>query len=314
MSSVSLDEHTMSTLEPEERDAINGVGMSADDLAAMTAVAEGAGADDPDDDEGDPSAALVEGATAPKPEATAAVEAAAAAAPSAPAAEVVVAEPVAAAPVQHQAFVATLPDDYDAQVAAMKEAGATLRQRFKAGDLDVDEYAAETDLLAEQRQGLTALKIEADIASKMREQSERSQWESAINGLMASALREGVDYAKDEARRDDLDMFVKSLASNPAHADKTMDWFLSEGHKRVKTLYGDTVAAAPAAAAPAAAPVSRKPPLDALPATLAQVPGGDGPGDLAGEFAHIDRLSGDELEAAISRMSVADRERFQRGL
>jgi hypothetical protein len=34
---------------------------------------------------------------------------------------------------------------------------------------------------------------------------------------------------------------------------------------------------------------------------------------MAGEFADIDRLDGDALEAAIERMSPAQRERYQRG-
>ena len=46
--------------------------------------------------------------------------------------------------------------------------------------------------------------------------------------------------------------------------------------------------------------------------TLAQVPGSDGPGDVAGEFADVLALDGMEYEAAIARMTPAQRERFLR--
>ena len=57
----------------------------------------------------------------------------------------------------------------------------------------------------------------------------------------------------------------------------------------------------------------RKPPVDAAPKTLAQVPGSDGPGDVGSEFADIEALDGMEYEDAIARMSPAQREKFLRG-
>jgi len=47
------------------------------------------------------------------------------------------------------------------------------------------------------------------------------------------------------------------------------------------------------------------------PVTLAHVAGSEGAGDLGhDEFAHIDRLEGVEYEAALSKLSKDDRERF----
>jgi hypothetical protein len=56
----------------------------------------------------------------------------------------------------------------------------------------------------------------------------------------------------------------------------------------------------------------RTPPVDAVPATLANVPGGDGPGDVEGEFADVLALDGMAYEAAIARMTPTQRERFLR--
>ena len=61
------------------------------------------------------------------------------------------------------------------------------------------------------------------------------------------------------------------------------------------------------------AKAKRKPPVDAAPTTLAQVPGSDGPGDVSDEFSDVLALDGLEFEEAIARMSPAQREKFLRG-
>ena len=58
---------------------------------------------------------------------------------------------------------------------------------------------------------------------------------------------------------------------------------------------------------------TRKSPVDALPATLAQVPGSDGPGDVSGEFSELDSLEGLDYEQAIAKMTPVQRERFVQG-
>jgi hypothetical protein len=63
--------------------------------------------------------------------------------------------------------------------------------------------------------------------------------------------------------------------------------------------------------APKPAAQNRNPP--AAPKTIAHIPGGDGPGDVGGEFAHLDALDGNDLESAIAKMSPAQREKYSRG-
>jgi hypothetical protein len=159
-----------------------------------------------------------------------------------------------------------------------------------------------------ERAELNGAKLKVDIAQEMSQQQAAQQWESAINSLFKSAKAEGIDYKADQDRNAELDQFVKVLANNPAHQDKSMDWFLTEAHKRVMVLNGKTVQAA-APAKPAAQ--NRTPP--APPKTIAHIPGGDGPGDVGGEFAHLDALDGNDLEAAIARMTPAAREKYSRG-
>jgi hypothetical protein len=337
----SYDKHLLSTLEPEERAAIEESGQP-ENLDALRAIAgEGEGEGDPADDDAegqvldadgkpvtDPAALAAAGAAAAAPAPAAAAPAPAPAAAPAPAPAAAAPAPVAA-PAQDPApaaqaypvYTAALPADYNDQVTQLKTDSSALVEKFKKGELDVEAYQAEADKLTERREQLGQLKLKADLAEEMNVQNAAHAWQGAINGLFSRAATEGVDYNKDEARRTDLDHFVKALANRADTADWPMSRFLEEAHKRVMALHGPvTAAAAPApapaaAAAPAAAPKppDRTPPVADLPKSLAGVPGGEGPGDLAGEFAEVDRLEGDALEDAIARMNPAQRERYMRG-
>lgn len=293
---------TLDTLTPEERAAIGGDEYGDEDREIIKKIAgessDDDGDDDADDDGDDESAAPQEGKAAEPP-----------AADDEPADE-----PVQAAVVPR--YEAQLPQDYDQQIAALKERDAELRQRFKDGEIDIDERDAGLAELAEQRERLLVLRAKAEISREMTEQMAQQQWQAAINRAIAEFARPengGIDYRKDAVKAQDWDQFVRVLAANPAHADKSMEWFLTEAHKRVMALHG--VAREPKRPADpvADAKAKRKPPVDAAPPSLAQVPGSDGPGDVSDEFADVMALDGLEFEAAIARMSPAQREKFLRG-
>ena len=161
----------------------------------------------------------------------------------------------------------------------------------------------------------------------MNAQTAEQLWTHAVNQFMDSTARlseaaGGIDYLKDTEKWSDLDGFVRSLAARNEHAHQSMDWFLEEAHKRVLALHGMSAAktsdaessaeAKPALKAMDRKPLDRKPPLDIAPKTLAMVPGGEGPGDVDGEFADVLALEGLAYEQAIARMSPTERERFLR--
>lgn len=320
---MDIDADTLATLTPEEIAAIRDEPSEAE-LAALQAIADGADDDDDDDGDGDDTAAAPAAAPAPAPAAAAPAQAAddGAAAAAAPAAQAPA--PAAAAPESAPEFkpqyVAELPEDFDARKAANATAEAEAYAKFEAGDLDAAGLRTALTEASTERTALDRLQTKYEIAQEQREQNTTQAWQNTVNGFVANvAKNEGIDYNKDPARADDLDTFVKALAKNDANADKPMSWFLTEAHKRVKALYGDVAAPATASAptaaqAIAAAAAARKPDASAAPKTLAQVPGGDGPGDIAGEFAGLDNLEGDALEDAIARMSPAMREKYSRGL
>lgn len=212
-------------------------------------------------------------------------------------------------------FKADLPEDFEARSEAAKTKGAELAQQFRNGDITFDEYDAQRVALDAEREALQTAKLKADLYADMNQQTAAQQWQAEIAKFTADVKTgDGIDYQADKERGEDLDMFVKALASKPENEDKSMRWFLDEAHKRVLAIHGKPAAAAAAAPAgkQAATPPARKPDTSAAPKTLADVPaaGGDEPVDTGGEFAHLDALSGEALESAIEKMSPAQRERY----
>jgi len=315
-----LDAEMLATLTPEERAAIEDDKPSAEELAAMERIAAGAPNDDEDedDDDGDAGAAAAAAPVEGKGAADAPAAAAAATETPASAAAAHVDDGAAATSTAVPTYEAKLPSDYDDQVKALATEEADLKAKFKTGEIDFDEFEVQRAELLTKREELTLARAKAEISQEMTQQTAQAQWQNTINRSMVEFAKPengGIDYRKDAEKAADLDQFVKVLANREENADKPMEWFLTEAHKRVKALHGLATAATKVDPADAikAANAARKPPVGSAPATLAQVPGGDGPGDVAGEFADIDALEGEALEAAIAKLSPVQREKWARG-
>jgi hypothetical protein len=226
-------------------------------------------------------------------------------------------------------YEARLPDDFDAQVKALADKELNLKQQFKAGEIEFDEFEQARSELLVQREQLTIARTKAEISQEMNAQTAEQLWVHAVNEFMSdtaklSGAAGGIDYRKDSEKASDLDGFVRSLAARSEHAHQSMAWFLTEAHKRVLALHGiatktpaDQTTDSDSAATPPVKsverkPPDRKPPFDIAPKTLAMIPGGEGPGDVDGEFAEVLALDGFDYEHAIARMSAAQRERFLR--
>lgn len=290
----AMDKDLAATLTPEELEAINSTeDIPGEDVESLKALAAGAEDDDDEDDSPNESAPPVEGA-APAQEA--------------PPQEPPKAEEAPAQKAEAFKYKAELPANFEETLADLSEREADLKQKFRDGDIEFDEFEESRAAIIAEREKLNTARIKAEISQEMTQQTAAQQWQNTVNSFLSDVSKE-VDYKNDADKAADLDQFVKVLANNPKNSDKPMDWFLSEAHKRVKALYD---IGAPQATPPVDTKQNRKPPLDAAPKTLAQVPGGDGPGDVSGEFAHLDALEGDDLEMAIAKMTPAQREKFAR--
>jgi hypothetical protein len=325
-------EHLLSTLTDEERAAIEAPEDDQEALARIAAGADDEADDDRPGDEDDDSSATPE-AKAP---AAAPAEAPAAAPPApapAPAAQAPAAAPAASEPAQAPAaepaptpapapqpaaYRAELPADHAQKMAATKAELTALRDKFKAGDLELDAYEAERERVTEQLDAMRRAEVKAEIAREMTHQTAEAQWANAIQRQFQAAKQAdggGIDYAADEAKRNDLDTFVRALGAKAENADKSMDWFMSEAHKRVLALHDIKPAGKAPATAPSPAPAmpNRKPPVASVTPSLTNVPGADGAGDVGDEFGNLDALEGLEYEAAIARLSPSQREKYLAG-
>ena len=298
-----FDEHILSTLTPEEVAAIKEE-PSAEEVAAIAAIANGA-EDGPDDDDDEDDGTETAAATTEP--------AAAAAKDTPPEPDTAPApEPEPETAEFRPRYEAKLPDDFATQEAAIKEQADALVAKFKGGDIDFDQYQVEAAALAKSERALDEIRLKASLSQEMTAQTAEQQWAFTVRRFMSATAKAegGIDYVKDAEKNADLDLFVKALARDEKNSDKPAEWFLSEAHRRVQAMHGIATKPTPAPTLekPAA---SRKPPIDAAPKTLAQVPGGDGPGDVDGnEFADVDRLTGDAQEEAIRRMTPSQRERY----
>jgi hypothetical protein len=211
--------------------------------------------------------------------------------------------------------VAQLPEGFADKLTALAEQENALWAKFEAGEIDRAEMRAPLRAIEAERSELRKLQVKAEISTEMTQQSAAQEWEWSVKRFVAQvAKNEKIDYTKDADKQADLDMFVKALANDARNNNKPNDWFLEEAHRLVKAKNGIAVTTTPAQQTVAEAKEARKPPVANVPKTLAQVPGGEGPGDLAGEFANLDTLSGMELENALAKMTPAQRERYSQGL
>lgn len=200
------------------------------------------------------------------------------------------------------AYHAELPADFDAKMQAVDAAEKELAEKFEEGDIDPAEYVRETKRIMSERSRLDKMQLKAELSAEMAQQAALRDWERQVNTFLAEKKAEGVDYLGNTALGVELDATIKALAANPSYMDKPGEWFLKTAHHAVIAANG-----LQANRANPVAPASRKPATDKLPATLAHIPGTDGGSD---EFADIDKLDGLEYEAALRKMSPAQREKY----
>lgn len=300
---MNYSEEDLATLTAEERAVIlEDDGAAEANRKALAAIADGGDDDEEDDDDTDNDTASNDD--------SAAVDNAARDVPAA-ASEQQEEESAEKRETFRPQYVAQVPADFAEKLAGIDSEIDSLANKFKSGDIEFDEFQLENRKLENQRLELHNAKTKAEISQEMSQQTAVQEWKFTINKFMKDEAKAGgIDYAKDQAKLKDFDQFVKILGADPENENRDPEWFLIEANKRVKALHGIAVAQAKP---DTQKQNSRKPPLDNLTKTLAQVPGGDGPGDVGDEFANIDRLSGDKLEVAIAAMSLAQRERYQNG-
>lgn len=221
----------------------------------------------------------------------------AAAAEAEPAAE-------ASAPAQPTPLLSVeAPADADAKLADIATKKDALLAQFDDGDITTKEYQAQLDALNKQEREVERALDRAQLAVELERTRAQNEWTAKCNAFMGQTHPE---YAKDKTLYDKLDESVRVVATMPSMRDASPEQILEKAHKLVLLDHADKFAA-PAAAKPAAQARAAKP--EAIP-SLHNVPSAEVESTSGGKFAALDRLNGLELEAALAKLSPAEREQY----
>lgn len=201
---------------------------------------------------------------------------------------------------------------YQEQLEQLDAGKAAKFKEMMDGEITAEEYSKfeskylrDRDALGEERIGNVA-------------------WFKEVHHFKGVVLGE-INYDADKEKFDAFDDWVKRLASNPKYADRDGRWYLEEAHRKVKLEFGidDKAIAADKGAKsdkdagkPANKDQTRKkaPDLTKIPKTLGNLPSAsdDGDDEESGEFAHLNKLEGMDLERALAKMSKEQADRYLR--
>lgn len=202
-------------------------------------------------------------------------------------------------------------EGYDDKMTALKDQKAELRKHLNDGDLSLDDYDAKKDEIVAQEQELREQKLKSDIAAEQNEQNAVARWKWEQEKFFAE---DSNAIYKDKLVMAAFDTAVRDLGNDAANANRNGAWFLNKANEMVRERFS-MGKAADAAQTKEDAPSkdgSRKPDLSVVPKTLSHLPAADvaKTGEV-GEFDHLDRMSGLDLERAVGRLSEAERARYR---
>lgn len=214
-----------------------------------------------------------------------------------------------------RSYTAELPADHAQKVSEVDARLTAIAAQYQEGDMTWDDYQAQLRQATTERESLIATALKAEISKEMREQAERdaieaerASWERTVDNFINSKP-DAVDYAADEAKQRDLNIYVKALAADPDNADKGYDWYLNEAHALVKAKHR-IEPSAPAKQEPK--PDENKDQQPGKPSipfnSLSDVPGGIPP--ARSEAEQLDQLSG----AALTNRFMNDPAAIERAL
>lgn len=206
-----------------------------------------------------------------------------------------------------------------------------LESKLEEGDLTSIEFMRERRRLDKQILEITKASavLEADrkIAQEALSQSNRNA---------SSVMQQRYLYAQEAFYADDknealyshaslgerartllLNQFVPALAQLPENANRSFNWLLREGDRRVRAFMIDDIAQAGVSSEPASQPVAarkaapgRAPDLSKIPKTLGNLPVA-AQNSVDTEFGHLDKLEGAAYLAALEKLSPAQREKYE---
>ena len=222
------------------------------------------------------------------------------------------AQPSAAAPGAQSFPKFAAPEDADAQIAAIDKDLDDLAEKFDDGEITGKEFRQQQRELMDKRTGLEQSVFKATFSAEAR----KASWDEAVKSFLADhdqyeentpaySLLNG--YVKElqakhqdnynpaflKMAHDKVEAYVKSLTAPAKTADDAKD----EGDDKIKTE-GDNKAGAKPGERPAPPP------------NLGQLPSAGGEEVEGGKFAHLDRLDGEQFEAALAKLTPEEQDEY----
>lgn len=143
-------------------------------------------------------------------------------------------------------FEAQLPDDHKQRMEAIESEINDIGSKFQNGDIVWEEHQRLLREASAKREALLEQSLLVKVSQEMKKQAEVQQaedvtasWEQTVESFI-QAKPDGLDYANDEAKNRDLNVYVKALAADPDNADKDFNWFISNAHMLVKSKHNIT--------------------------------------------------------------------------
>jgi len=217
-------------------------------------------------------------------------------------------------------YQAQLPENFETSLGEISIEREALAEKFKAGDMQFEEFRVADKALQAKETALLALRTKSEIAAEMAQQSAAQRWSWEVTRFMRDTLKgEGIDYKNNRLLNAAFDIAVKDLAGAAENADKTGEWFLEEAHKLVKAQLGvgkvpkkdDPLPADPVKAAVNA----RKNAVPSAPKTLGSVPAAAESDVGQDEFAQLEQLAGTDVmayERALAKLTPEQERRYLR--
>lgn len=208
------------------------------------------------------------------------------------------------------------------EVAQLLDQRKTLREQYRNGDISAEDKDKAEDELNDRISDLRAEQKQAAFVENYNQQMAEREYLQTIARVKADIRdKEGIDYDKDPMMLQALDLRVRTLAADPANAERSGEWFLREAHRQVAAGIESAAKALgfvkgdgrppPPPSDPLRDAVRSRRPAETRAKSLAALPAAASDSGHAGaEFAGLDSLNGDALEMAVARMTPEQQERW----
>jgi hypothetical protein len=202
-------------------------------------------------------------------------------------------------------------ENYTEKAAEIETRITTLDSEFEDGDIDMREYRTQLRALEKEQGSLDLQQRDYDNAVKNNNKNAMDRWQWEQDRFFVDQSNQM--YKENALLGQTFDTAIKQLAAEAKNEGQPMSWFLEEADRQVRDLFGTQkppeVVRKKGDPKPRVADKRKN-----LPPNMGDIPSAEQP-DVGGgdEFAAMDKLDGMDLEAALSKLSKSEQDRYLQG-